>query len=58
MLSLLRSDTNTLEPARPLLSRTKSPSRISSAASTVRGVGGVAAPRLGDASTVQEILKS
>ena len=32
MLSLLRCDTNTLEPSRPRRSRTKSPSRISFAA--------------------------
>jgi len=44
VLSLLRCGTKTLEPSRPCLRRTKSPSRISFA----HGVGRLAVPGLGD----------
>ena len=54
VLSLLRCDTKTLEPSRPCLSRTKSPSRISFAL----GVGRLAVPGLGDPSTAPALLAS
>jgi len=53
-LSLLRCDTKTLEPSRPRLSRTKSPSRISFAL----GVGLVAVRPGGDPSIAPALLAS